>query len=143
MKKIYSKQEPEKLLHIICRRDALGFHNEPEGGRIDVAPENEFLQVAAIQMNAGKTFKPHRHIWKDGEKSVIAQESWVVISGSVRVTLYDLDDSILMEEHLTPGDLSMTFEGGHNYKATEPNTFVYEFKTGPYKGIENDKTFIE
>jgi len=143
MKKIYSKQEPEKLLHIICRRDALGLHNEPEGGRIDIAPENEFLQVAAIQMNAGKTFKPHRHIWKDGEKSVIAQESWVVISGSVRVTLYDLDDSILMEEHLTPGDLSMTFEGGHNYKATESNTFVYEFKTGPYKGIENDKTFIE
>ena len=51
-----------------------------DGGRVDVAPENQFLQVAAIQMNAGKTFKPHRHIWKDGEKSVIAQESWVVIS---------------------------------------------------------------
>ena len=48
-----------------------------------------------------------------------------------------------MEEQLTPGDLSMTFEGGHNYMATESNTFVYEFKTGPYKGIENDKTFIE
>ena len=143
MKKIYSKQDPEKLLHIICRRGDLGLCDKPDGGRVDVAPENQFLQVAAIQMNAGKTFKPHRHIWKDGEKSVIAQESWVVISGSVRATLYDLDNSILTEEQLTPGDLSMTFEGGHNYMATESNTFVYEFKTGPYKGVENDKTFIE
>jgi hypothetical protein len=143
MKKIYSKQDPEKLLHIICRGDKLGFQTKLEGGRVDVAPENQFLQAAAIKMNAGKTFKPHRHIWKEGEKEVIAQESWVVISGSVRATLYDLDDSILSEEQLTPGDLSMTFEGGHNYMATQPNTFVYEFKTGPYKGIENDKTFIE
>tara|TARA_Y100000310_G_C20698691_1_gene827708 strand:+ start:3303 stop:3734 length:432 start_codon:yes stop_codon:yes gene_type:complete len=143
MKKIYSKQEPEKLLHIICRKEELGLSKKAEGGRVDVAPEDQFLQVAAIQMNAGKTFKPHRHIWKEGEKQVIVQESWVVISGSVRATLYDLDDSILTEEQLTPGDLSITFEGGHNYMATQSDTFVYEFKIGPYKGIENDKTFIE
>jgi len=143
MKKIYSKQDPEKLLHIICRKEELRLSEKEEGGRVDVAPENQFLQVAAIQMNSGKTFKPHRHIWKEGEKQIIAQESWVVISGSVRATLYDLNNTILTEEQLTPGDLSITFEGGHNYMATESNTFVYEFKTGPYKGIENDKTFIE
>jgi len=143
MKKIYSKQDPQKLLHIICRRDELEFSEKIEWGRVDVAPEDQFLQVAAIQMNAGKTFKPHRHIWKNGEERVIAQESWVVISGAVKATLYDLDDTIIAEEQLKAGDLSMTFQGGHNYLATEPNTFVYEFKTGPYKGIENDKTFIE
>ena len=109
---------------------------------MDVAPENQFLQVAAIQMNAGKTFKPHRHIFKEGEKEIIVQESWVVISGSVKVTLYDLDNSTLTEEQLTPGDLSITFEGGHNYLATQANTFVYEFKTGPYRGIDMDKTLI-
>tara|TARA_R110000751_G_scaffold211027_1_gene314631 strand:- start:1799 stop:2230 length:432 start_codon:yes stop_codon:yes gene_type:complete len=143
MKEIYSKQEPKRLLHIICRKEELRLSEKEEGGRADVAPENQLLQVAAIQMNAGKTFKPHRHIWKEGEKQTIAQESWVVISGAVRAILYDLDDTILTEEQLTPGDLSITFEGGHNYLATEPNTFVYEFKTGPYKGIKNDKTFIE
>ena len=142
MKKIYSKQDPEKLLHIICRKDELGLQDKTEGGRVDVAPEDQFLQVAAIQMNEGKTFKPHRHIWKDGEKSVIAQESWVVISGSVKVILYDLDNSVLAEELLSQGDLSMTFEGGHNYIATSPKTFVYEFKTGPYHGIEMDKIMI-
>jgi len=140
---LYSKQDPEKLLHIICRKEELGFSKKAEEHRIDVAPEDQFLQVAALQMNNGKTFKPHRHIWKDGEKKVIAQESWVVIAGSVTVTLYDLDDTIIAEEHLKAGDLSMTFNGGHNYLVTSPNTFVYEFKTGPYKGIKNDKTFIE
>ena len=137
MKLIYSEQDPEKLLHIICRKEELGFSKKAEEHRIDVAPEDQFLQVAALQMNNGKTFKPHRHLWKDGEKKVIAQESWVVIAGSVTVTLYDLDDTIIAEEHLKAGDLSMTFNGGHNYLATSPNTFVYEFKTGPYKGIKN------
>ena len=37
----------------------------------------------------------------------------------------------------------MTFEGGHNYEALENNTVVYEYKTGPYTGIENDKVFID
>jgi len=143
MKKIYSKQDPENLLHIICRKEELGFSEKTGEHRIDVAPEDQFLQVAALQMNSGKTFKPHKHIWKDGEKKVIAQESWVVITGSVTVTLYDLDDTIIAEEQLKAGDLSMTFNGGHNYLVTSPDTFVYEFKTGPYKGIKSDKTFIE
>ena len=36
----------------------------------------------------------------------------------------------------------MTFEGGHNYEILEENTLVYEFKTGPYEGIDKDKVFI-
>ena len=91
----------------------------------------------------GQTFKPHKHIWKDGEKKVIAQESWVVIAGSVTVTLYVLDDTIIAEEQLKAGDLSMTFNGGHNYLVTSPNTFVYEFKTGPYYGQKIDKVFLD
>jgi cupin fold WbuC family metalloprotein len=143
MKKIYSKMDSSFLLHIVCRKEDLQITSMDEGGRVDIAPEDQFLQVAAIQMNAGKTFRPHKHIWKNGEEKVIAQESWVVISGSVAVTFYDLDDSILGQEVLSAGDLSMTFQGGHNYIATASNTFVYEFKTGPYKGQEEDKEFIE
>ena len=41
MKKIYSKLDQEVLLHIIYRLDDL------KKGRIDIAPENEFLQVHA------------------------------------------------------------------------------------------------
>ena len=37
----------------------------------------------------------------------------------------------------------MTFEGGHTYTILEDETIVYEYKTGPYKGQENDKVFIK
>ena len=29
------------------------------------------------------------------------------------------------------------------YEILEENTVVYEYKTGPYTGVENDKVFLE
>ena len=46
------------------------------------------------------------------------------------------------DEKFDKNDLSMTFRGGHNYEILENDTIVYEFKTGPYLGIEFDKKFI-
>ena len=51
MKKIYSNMDPSILLHIINKQKDL------EEGRTDIAPEDQFLQVAALRMNEGKTFK--------------------------------------------------------------------------------------
>jgi len=110
--------------------------------RIDVAPEEEFLQLATLRMDKGRTFKPHKHIYKEGEKEIIAQESWIVVKGSVKIVMYDLDDTIIDQIILNPGDCSMTFAGGHNYITQKDNTIVYEYKTGPYKGVENDKVSI-
>ena len=135
MKKIYSKIKPDTLLHLVHRLDEIE-------GRTNVAPENEFIQLATLKMEKGTTFKPHIHIWKDGEDKVIAQESWVVIKGSVKVIMYDLDDTVIETPILYSGDCSMTFQGGHNYEILEEDTIVYEYKTGPYEGIELDKVFI-
>ena len=93
-------------------------------------------------MEKGKTFQLHRHIFKNRTQDTIAQESWVVIQGRVKCILYDLDDTILIEPILEPGDASFTLEGGHNYEILEDNTLVYEYKTGPYEGQKLDKTFI-
>ena len=137
MKKIISQVNPGKLLHIINRFDEIG-------KRTDVAPEDQFIQLDTLRMEKGKTFRPHKHIWKPCQNpQVIAQESWVVIQGSVKVFLYDLDDTLLSEEIISQGDCSMTFEGGHTYEILEDNTVVYEYKTGPYQGVENDKVFLE
>jgi len=143
MKKIYSKIEPDTLLHIINKFEDINNLNTESGlARNNVAPDGEFLQLATLKMDKGKTFKPHKHIYKDSPKQCIAQESWVVIKGSVKVILYDLDDSIIDEYILNQGDCSMTFRGGHNYYIQEDNTVVYEYKTGPYQGIEMDKVFL-
>lgn len=136
MKLIYSKKEPNKLLHLINR-----FEEIVE--RTNVSPEYQFIQLATLRMNEGKTFKPHQHIWKNSPtKKVIAQESWVIIQGSVKVFMYDIDGQLLDTEIINKGDCSMTFEGGHTYEALEDDTVVYEYKTGPYQGQENDKIFL-
>jgi cupin fold WbuC family metalloprotein len=136
MEKIYSKIDPNKLLHVIVRKEDL------TPGRVEVVPEDHFIQCALLNMEKGKTFKPHKHIWKERTQSVIAQESWVVLQGSVKCIFYDIDDSLLSEYVLSVGDASFTLEGGHNYLILEDDTIVYEYKTGPYEGQSFDKTFL-
>ena len=141
MEIIYSKQNPKEILHIVYR--AIEFDNIQEGHRKDIVDAKEFIQVSALKMGKGQTFKPHQHISKDGEESVIAQESWVVIRGSVKCSFYDIDGTIIKEPILNAGDCSITLAGGHTYSILEHDTLVYEYKTGPYKGSENDKIFID
>lgn len=134
MREIYSKGEPSVLLHIVnCNREI--------GNRLDMCPSEQLLQMACFKLNKGKTFEPHKHIFKSVEHD-ITQEAWIVVRGSVRVTLYDLDDTILEEVDLLQGDCSITFYGGHNYLCLEDNTLIYEAKTGPYLGQTKDKVFI-
>jgi|TARA_B100000287_G_C20015825_1_gene536418 hypothetical protein len=138
MIKIYSKCEPGKLLHLINRFDEID-------GRTDIAPEEQFIQAATIKFpQGGKKFRTHQHIWKPAPREqVIAQESWIVVQGSVRVFMYDTDQLFLQDEVIKKGDCSMTFEGGHTYEILEDDTIVYEYKTGPYMGVENDKIFYD
>ena len=136
MEKIYSRVDG-RLLHIINR-----IYEFEE--RKEIIPKENFLQCATLKMEKGKTFPPHKHITKDRHYSEqIAQESWVVIKGSVKCKFYDIDDSLIAEPILRQGDASFTLYGGHTYEILEEDTLVYEYKTGPYEGQELDKTFID
>ena len=136
MEKIYSKVEEGKLLHIINRLSEIE-------GRTEAVPEDNFIQCATLKMEKGKTFPPHKHITKDRRyPEQIAQESWVVIKGSVKCIFYDIDDTIIATPILQAGDASFTLYGGHTYEILEDDTIVYEYKTGPYEGQKLDKTFI-
>ncbi|KKK64680.1 hypothetical protein LCGC14_2981760 [marine sediment metagenome] len=140
MEFIYSRVLPGELLHVIKKLSEVEFQEE---FRKDIIDADNFIQCSSLKMDAGHTFKPHKHIYKDRHyPRQIAQESWVVIRGSVRCVFYDLDDTILSEPILKAGDASFTLAGGHTYVILEDNTTVYEFKTGPYEGQEFDKTFI-
>ena len=136
MEKIYSKVEEGKLLHIINRLSEIE-------NRTEVVPEDNFIQCATLKMPEGKTFPPHKHITKERSYDTqIAQESWVVIKGSVKCIFYDIDDTIIAEPILYPGDASFTLYGGHTYVILEDDTIVYEYKTGPYEGQKLDKVFL-
>lgn len=131
---IHSKITGE-LLHVIHRLEEF-----PET-RTNISPPSQFLQVAAINLKTEQTFKPHKHI-ENIRFVTHAQESWCVLSGRVKAILYDLDDTILEEVELGPGDISITYAmTGHNYIALEPS-MVYEYKTPQYEGAERDKILI-
>ena len=136
MEPIYSKVEPNVLLHIVNKKSNI------TAKRCDISPSNEFLQVSCFSLNEGKTFRPHRHIPLHRETE-ITQESWIVVQGKIKAILYDLDDTIIAEHILECGDCSITFRGGHNYECLEDDSLVYEYKTGPYMGQACDKTFID
>ena len=140
MKLIYSKVEPNMLLHIVHKADE--FYTIENSHRRDIVEPAEFIQLSSLNMKKGHTFKPHQHIWKDGEDRVIAQESWVVIKGSVECNFYDIEGTLLEKPVLEAGDCSVTLAGGHTYIILEDDTLVYEYKTGPYRGQASDKTFI-
>jgi|TARA_R100000455_G_C6262624_1_gene117909 mannose-6-phosphate isomerase-like protein (cupin superfamily) len=135
MKKIYSNIDSKKLLHIVVNKEDVNTQ------RMNVVEDDEFLQLAAMKLPLGKTFLPHKHVHCE-KTTNIAQESWVVIEGKVKAIFYDLDDNIISEEILNKGDCSVTLYGGHNYEILEDNTLVYEFKTGPYLGVDLDKQTI-
>ena len=136
IEKIYSKVDG-RLLHIINR--VYDFK-----GRTEIIPVDNFLQCATLKMEKGKTFPPHKHITKNRHyPEQIAQESWVVIKGSVKCIFYDINDEIIATPILRQGDASFTLYGGHTYEILEDNTLVYEYKTGPYEGQKLDKTFIK
>lgn len=136
MEKIYSKVEEGKLLHFVNRLSEIE-------GRRDIVPEENFIQCATLRMENGKTFPPHKHIEKNRTyEKQIAQESWVVIKGRVKCKFFDIDDTLIAEPILGPGDASFTLYGGHTYEILEEDTVVYEYKTGPYEGQKLDKVFL-
>lgn len=136
---VYSQLNPQKLLHMIHRPNEESKNQE----RKNIVSEENFIQCSFLSLPKGKTFKPHKHITKAKVfEEMIAQESWVVIRGKVKCIFYDTDDTILCEKILNPGDASFTLYGGHNYEVLEDDTIVYEYKTGPYEGVEMDKVFI-
>jgi hypothetical protein len=141
MEKIYSKIDPNLLLHVIHRFEDFDKMND---FRNDIIEADNFIQCAALKMDKDKTFRPHKHLIKEvTDYDRIAQESWVVLRGKVKCIFYDIDDTIIAEPILCEGDASFTLRGGHNYYVLEDNSKILEFKTGKYLGQKFDKVFIE
>jgi len=133
MEKIYSQIRPGILLHVINRVE------EITEQRQDLSSNEEYLQVACLSMNKEKIVKAHKHL-QNIRTIDITQESWIVIKGKIKITLYDLDDKLLKDTILKTGDCLVTFRGGHEMLVLEDGTVIYEFKNGPYLGKEKDNT---
>lgn len=106
-----------ELLHVVHRL------NDFKQGRTNLIADDQFIQCSALLMEKGTTFRPHQHIWKEPHfHEMIAQESWVVIRGSVEVIFYDTNGEEMRRVVLQAGDASFTLRGGHNYLILEDDT---------------------
>ena len=137
MKKIFSKIKKKKLLHLI-------FSPTKKTQRINISPGGEFLQLCYLNLNKKNKFLPHKHFWKpNNKKKIIVQESWLLIKGSAKVLFYDLDDKFLTSKILKPGEVSITFAGGHKLDILKNDTIIYEHKNGPYEGRQKDLKYLK
>ena len=133
---VHSRIDPSVLLFVINRRENISENRQ------DLSPGEEYLQCATKQLTKGTTFAPHRHNELIRETN-ITQEAWVFLQGKVAARFWDIDDTLIYETELGDGDAAIVFRGGHSFEVLEDETILYEFKTGPYYGVEKDKSYIE
>jgi hypothetical protein len=69
-------------------------------------------------------------------------EVWIVLTGKVQYEIYDLNDELIVQAELTAPGFAVFFCGGHSLRVLEQESIFFEIKTGPYKGVENDKQQI-
>lgn len=135
MERYYSKQEKDLLIFSLLK------FQEICEKRIDLSPDQEFLQVCGRVMSSGIKVAAHRHT-ETKRSTDLTQEAWVVLKGKVKARFYDLDDSYLCERDVCSGDVIVLYRGGHSLEVLEDDTVFYEFKNGPYYGVKNDKEKI-
>jgi hypothetical protein len=131
MNKIHSKTEPGRLLHIILDT------SEPFENRLDLAEGGQWLQVSVLKLPPGKKVNPHIHqprVQPPPGGPGITQECWIVLRGEIKVRLFDLDQTPLHQQTLSPGHLLMTFYGGHALEGGGEGALMIECKNGPYLG---------
>ncbi len=130
--KVFSKVSPQTLIaSCVANKDISDY-------REDLSPAEELVQVCARNLKLDVKIKAHKHNPQHRETE-LTQEAWVILSGKLKAVLYDLDDSFLTEIILEPGDCIVLFRGGHSLEVLADNTKFYEFKNGPYNGIQTDK----
>ena len=100
--------------------------------RIDLSPVENSLQASAKILKKDIEFRAHKHLPLD-RHTTRTEEAWVFLKGSVMATFYDIDDTVYDQ---------IVLEAGHSFTVLEDNTTLYEFKNGPYYGVEKDKVFL-
>ncbi len=100
-----------------------------------LSDDEDFIQVGTWWYDNGKELDKHFH--NEFERT---QECVYVVSGKMKVDLYDFDSSYLESFEVEKGDIAIFTKGGHGYKILEDNTKILETKNGPFHGVTKDKT---
>ncbi len=132
MKQIYYKNEVVAILHQ---------QSEWKEGLDFLTPNETYIQAGTWNYNKGKSLNAHRHlIYERVVKQT--QETIIVMSGSIRIDLYDENNSIFHKQVLCSGDIFVILDIGHGYEILDDKTKIVEIKNGPFVSVEKDKQLI-
>ena len=96
------------------------------------------MQVGVMRRSRGYEVKPHSHLQYE-RKIIGTNEVLFIFSGMVRVSIYELDGTLVQAQVLTGGDMVIFQGGGHGIEVLG-ESIIWEVKQGPYLGKE-DKVY--
>jgi len=103
-------------------------------------PDNAF-QVGLHHQPKGLILAPHVHTMTHPIVINEIQEVLMILSGSIRLTLYSQDGKKLGERILKANDSVLLLREGHQIEYLE-ETRMFEVKQGPYPGAKNAKIYL-
>ncbi len=130
-----------KILAIVARAQSINSLT-PEEKMAFVTPNSFPFQIGVHHRSRGETIKPHFHIPFSTLTDFPVQEFFYVISGMVKIDLYDdrKKDAKVAEVTIVQGDL-IVLNTGHGFTFLDDARLV-ELKQGPYRGREQEKRFV-
>ncbi len=106
-----------------------------------LTPQQAYIQAGTWWYQAGKELRPHRHI-KNERKIALTQEVIIILTGRIRIDLYNCEKNIFLQEELEKGDIAIFLNVAHGYQILENDTRIVEVKNGPFISLDKDKELI-
>jgi len=110
--------------------------------RKNLSEEQDLLQVGVRVLTEGLEVPAHRHLNSSHCQIQTIQEVWILLYGHITANIYDLDNTFLRSIEIDSGDIAIYKNGGHSLMNHEKKSALYEIKSGPYLGMDNDKELI-
>lgn len=115
------------------------FYKDIKNGRNFITDDDQEFQAGTFIYE--KNTKVNRHVHKKNKRNTFfTSEAIVVLSGQLRIEIYDDGKNILNEISLGDKDTIIFHRGGHLIETVKDSTFI-EFKQGPYNQINDKEIF--
>jgi len=118
----------------------IGLHiglDVPAGSIPHTAPE-ESLGLLTLKYPQGTHLKGHKHLPKERVTQSL-QECFVIRKGTVRISIFGMQNQLLTTLTLQAGEAFIALRGGHAFDFLEDGEII-ELKNGPYS---DDKEYFE
>ncbi len=127
MEKIFRN---DKIIALIIRSQLA---NEQTERLVFYTPEEFPLQFGIHSRQQGDFVVPHLHVPIEGIKDLQIQEIFYILSGKIKIDLYD-DQQKISDVIVETGD-TILLNAGHSVSFLE-NSKMIEIKQGPYRKSE-------